>query len=165
MFIDHPLVLMVKLNHNISSTTWLSGIRKLIKLLLFFLITAAGHVAVKPLFTEEPGDKFVLPNTPASLICEAKFVKKLKFNCSGKLVPREILNDEFFNNATFLLAEISESQIKNRTSVFLCNCVATGYNGQVIGSRTATVQRACKCAYVQCLLLLMHWATQGSPKN
>ena len=82
-------------------------------------------------------------------------MKKLKFNCSGKLVPREILNYEFLDNTTFLLAEISESQIKNRNSVFLCNCVATGYNGQVIGSRTATVQRACKCAHVLCLLLLM----------
>ena len=105
-------------------------------------------MAVNPLFTEEPDDKFVLPNTAASLICEAKFVSKLKFNCSGKLVPREILNDEYFENVTFLLAEISESQIKNRTSVFLCNCVATGYNGQVIGSRTATVQRACKYTHV-----------------
>ena len=136
--------------------TWFSGIKKLIKLLLFFLITAAGHISVNPLFTEEPDDKFVLPNISASLKCEASFVRKLMFNCSGKLVPREILNYEFLDNTTFLLAEISESQIKDRTSVYICHCGATGYNGQVIGSRTATVQRACKCAHVLCLLLLMY---------
>lgn len=148
---------MVRLNHNIIQHDMIIWIQETNQAsAFFFLLTAAGHVAVNPLFMKEPDDKFVLPSTPASLICEAKFVSKLKFNCSGKLVPRELLNDEFSDNVTFLLAEISESQIKNRTSVFLCNCVATGYNGQVIGSRAATVQRACKCAHVPCLLLLMH---------
>ena len=103
-------------------------------------------MVVKPQFIEEPDDKFIWPNT-GTLTCEATFVSKLKFNCSGELVPREILNDEYIDNVTFLVAEISQSQIKNRTSVFLCNCVATGYNGQVIRSRAAAVQRACKCAF------------------
>ena len=105
-------------------------------------------MAVNPRFIEEPHDKFILPYAPGALSCEAKFVSKLKFNCSGKLVPKEILNDEYIDNVTFLLAEISASQIKNRTSVFHCYCVATGYNGQVIRSRAATVQRACKCVFV-----------------
>lgn len=104
-------------------------------------------MAVNPQFIEEPDDKFVWPDKPAALSCEAKFVSKLKFNCSGKLVPKEIFNDEGIDNVTFLIAEISKSQIKNRTSVFLCNCVATGFNGQVIRSRAATVQRACKCVF------------------
>ena len=104
-------------------------------------------MVVKPQFTEEPDDTFILPYTPGSLTCEAKFVSKLKFNCSGKLVPREIFNYEGIDNVTFLVAEISQSQIKNRTSVFLCNCVATGYNGQVIRSHAAAVQSACKCVF------------------
>ena len=156
---------MVRLNHNIIQHDMIIWIQETNQASAFFLLTAAGHVAVNPLFTEEPDDKFVLPNTPASLICEAKFVSKLKFNCSGKLVPREVLNYEFIDdNVTFLLAEISQSQIKNRTSVFLCNCVATGYNGQVIRSRAASVQRACKCAHVPFLLLLMHGLLRVLPK-
>ena len=104
-------------------------------------------MVVNPQFIVQPHDKFVLPYTPGTLACEAKFVSKLKFNCSGRLVPREVINFQDIDDITLLIAEISKSQIKNRTSIFLCNCVATGYNGQVIGSRAATVQRACKCVF------------------
>ena len=104
-------------------------------------------MVVNPQFIVQPDDKFVLPNTPGTLACEAKFVSKLKFNCSGRLVPREVISFQASDNVTLLIAEISKSQIKNRTSVFLCNCVATGYNGQVIGSRTATAQSACKFVF------------------
>ena len=72
-------------------------------------------------------------------------MSRLKLNCSDGLVPKEILNSKEKDNATLLVAEISQVLIKNRDSVVLCICVATGYNGQVIQSRTAAVQKACKC--------------------
>ena len=72
-------------------------------------------------------------------------MSKLKFNCSGGLVPREVLNYEDDHNVTLLVFEISQVLIKNRGSVVHCICIATGYNGQVIRSRAAAVQKACKC--------------------
>lgn len=72
-------------------------------------------------------------------------MSRLKFNCSGGLVPREIYNYEDVDNVTLLVAEITQVLIVNRYSVVLCICVATGYNGQVIRSRAAAVQKACKC--------------------
>ncbi|XP_078364185.1 netrin receptor UNC5C-like [Oculina patagonica] len=103
---------------------------------------STGHVIVKPEFIAEPDDKFALPNTQVDLVCEAKFVSRLKFNCSGGLVPREIYKYEDADNVTLLVAEISQALIVNRDSVVLCICVATGYNGQVIRSRAAAVQKA-----------------------
>ncbi|KAJ7392169.1 hypothetical protein OS493_013541 [Desmophyllum pertusum] len=100
------------------------------------------HGVVKPEYVAEPDDKFVLPNSPAALLCEAKFVTKLKFNCSKGLVPKEIYNSEDENNATLVIAEISQVLFKStRGSDVVCICVAIGYNGHILRSRAAKLLR------------------------
>lgn len=75
---------------------------------------------------------------------------KLKFNCSKGLVPKEIYNSEDENNATLVIAEISQVLFKStRGSDVVCICVAIGYNGQVLRSRAATVKKACKYTTVK----------------
>ena len=114
--------------------------------LVMVLFSTGIHAvnAVKPEFVAEPKDKFFLPNSPAAFSCEAKFVSKLHFNCTGGLVPREVYNNQTGNHVTLLIVKILPVLIKTVASDVVCICVASGYNGQVITSRGATAKKACK---------------------
>jgi len=96
-------------------------------------------------FDAEPDDRYVLPNSPAPLLCKAKFVSKLNFSCTGGLVPKEIYRHQNDRNVTTLLADVTHVMIKaNALDGVSCVCLATGYSGVVLKSRSAAVTIACK---------------------
>ena len=114
---------------------------------------SAGHEAVKPAFTAEPDDSYVLPNSLAPLLCKAKFVSQLKFNCSGGLVPKEAYHGQNEHNVTTLIADVSQAMVKTTALDWVsCVCIAAGHNGVVLRSKTAVVMLACKY-FKQCLWL------------
>ena len=100
---------------------------------------------VKPEFIAEPNDEYVQSNSSVSLFCEARFVFKLKINCSGGLVPEIWLKSEDENNKTLLIVDVSHTTMKARNLARVsCVCYATGYKGSVLKSRPALVALACK---------------------
>lgn len=106
---------------------------------------------VKPEFVTEPEDKFVLPNSPpANLLCEARFVSNLNFHCTGGLVQRKLYDNQTGNNVKLLIVELAVSAVlaKSNATDAVCTCVATGYQGQVVKSRSAAVKKACKWIFV-----------------
>ena len=108
--------------------------------MIFLFYFTADHEAVKPVFVTEPSDRYVLPNSQAPLLCEAKFVSKLNFSCTEGLVPKEIYRHQKDHNVTTLIADVSHVIIKAAS----CVCLATGYSGLVLKSRSAAVTVACK---------------------
>lgn len=98
---------------------------------------------VKPEFIVEPNDEYVQSNSSVSLFCEARFVFKLKINCSGGLVPEIWLKSEDENNKTLLIVDVSHTTMKARNLARVsCVCYATGYKGSVLKSRPALVALA-----------------------
>ncbi|XP_015764131.1 PREDICTED: netrin receptor UNC5C-like isoform X1 [Acropora digitifera] len=98
---------------------------------------------VKPEFIAEPNDEYVQSNSSVSLFCEARFVFKLKINCSGGLVPEIWLKSEDENNKTLLIVDVSHTTMKARNLARVsCVCYATGYKGSVLKSRPALVALA-----------------------
>lgn len=109
-----------------------------------FYFTESQEV-VKPEFIVEPNDEYVQSNSSVSLFCEARFVFKLKINCSGGLVPEIWLKSEDENNKTLLIVDVSHTTMKARNLARVsCVCYATGYKGSVLKSRPALVALACK---------------------
>ena len=113
--------------------------------LILFFSFAESHETAKPVFITEPDDGHVLPNSPSLLFCEAKFVSKLKFNCTGGLTPDEIFFHKNDQNVTMLVADISYTLMRaSSLNEVSCVCLATGYRGFIRKSRNAVVMLACK---------------------
>ena len=86
------------------------------------------------------------------MLCGAKYVSKLKFNCSGDLVLKEIYHGQNEHNITKLFVDISHGKIKpGDLNEHSCVCEATSYSGSVLRSRAAAAKIACKY-FKQCFL-------------
>lgn len=114
-------------------------------LIFLKILFAESRETAKPVFVTEPEDRYVLPNSPSPLFCEAKFVSKLKFNCTGALTPKEIFFHQNDQNVTMLAADISYTLMRaSSLNEVSCVCLATGYRGFIRKSRNAVIMLACK---------------------